>query len=422
MTTVSKWKKVKIGEFLKRIKRPIQLDNNEYKLVTIKMNHNGVVLRETKPGFAIKSNMYEVKTGDFILSGIDARNGAFGIISEELDGAIVTNDFWYFDIDESVINKHLFLELTATTWFDNICKRGSDGTTQRIRLQKDKFFNQEITLPKPEYQEELLRKILTIKEILQSLQGQIEDKKVFIEKLKQAILQEAIQGKLTKKWREANPNVMSASELLKRIKAEKEALIKTRKIKKGKSLSPIKLEEIPFDLPDGWAWCRLGELINISSGDGLTSKQMIKGNIPVYGGNGITGYHNQHNTTEKTVTIGRVGANCGIVHLTPQFAWITDNCFRVYFNKDCIFQNYLIWQLQYMDLGTASYDGSQPVISGKRVYPLLTFFPPLEEQKAIVEKVDSLMKTVNELKSEIWQSKQYSNNLLPAVLREVFEG
>ena len=151
-----------IGDFLKRIKRPINLvDDQDYKLVTIKMNHNGVVLRELKKGALIKSNMYEVKKGDFILSGIDARNGAFGIVPPELDGAIVTNDFWYFVIDESIIAKRLFLELTATSWFDEICKRGSDGTTQRIRLQKDKFFNQSVLLPEGNEQEELLEKILS---------------------------------------------------------------------------------------------------------------------------------------------------------------------------------------------------------------------------------------------------------------------
>ena len=89
-----------IGDFLKRIKRPIDLKpNQEYNLVTIKMNHKGVVLRGKKKGQDIKSKMFEVKEGDFILSGIDARNGAFGIVGKDLEGAIVTNDFWYFEID-----------------------------------------------------------------------------------------------------------------------------------------------------------------------------------------------------------------------------------------------------------------------------------------------------------------------------------
>ncbi len=134
-------KTVLIDDFLKRIRRPVKIENDKnYKLVTVKLHHKGVVLRSIKSGAEIRANkMYEVKTGDFILSGIDARNGAFGIVTQELDGAIVTNDFWYFGVDENIISKRLFLELTQTSWFDDICRKGSDGTTQRIRLQKHKF-------------------------------------------------------------------------------------------------------------------------------------------------------------------------------------------------------------------------------------------------------------------------------------------
>jgi type I restriction enzyme, S subunit len=179
-----------IGDFLKRIRRPIKLiPNQKYKLVTIKLNHKGVVLREIKKGSNIKSNMFEVKEGDFILSGIDARNGAFGIVPKELNEAIVTNDFWYFEIDEKIINKYLFLELTSTSWFDNICKNGSDGTTQRIRLQKDKFFDQEVFLPEPDRQIALLNKIQKVK----NLQFEINKSQRNSELLMQAILKEAFE-------------------------------------------------------------------------------------------------------------------------------------------------------------------------------------------------------------------------------------
>jgi len=167
-----------ISDFLKRIKRPIDLeDETEYKLVTIKMNHKGVVLREYKKGRDIKSGMYVVKHGDFILSGIDARNGAFGIVPPELDNAVVTNDFWYFQIDENIILKELFLELTATTWFDEICKKGSDGTTQRIRLQKDKFFNQLVWLPEKKEQPKILREIKEFKTKQNSLISEYKEQK-----------------------------------------------------------------------------------------------------------------------------------------------------------------------------------------------------------------------------------------------------
>ena len=155
---------VLIRDFLHRIKRPIKLDPaSRYKLVTVKLYHKGVVLREEKLGSDIKSNMYQVKAGDFILSGIDARNGAFGIVPPELDGAIVTNDFWYFEIDEHVVDKSFFLELTSTRYFDEICRKGSDGTTQRIRLQKDKFFNQTIYLPEISEQREFNNRFQSLK-------------------------------------------------------------------------------------------------------------------------------------------------------------------------------------------------------------------------------------------------------------------
>ncbi len=179
----------RIGEFLKRIRRPVDIEDHvEYQLVTIKMHHKGIVPRTKKMGSAIGTKkMYRVKAGDFILSGIDARNGAFGIVPQELDGAVVTNDFWYFEVDESVIDKHLFLELTSTAWFDEICRLGSDGTTQRIRLQKEKFFNQEIPLPPMENQKQLLKRFADCNE----LEQQITQSKCDATNFKQFILAEA---------------------------------------------------------------------------------------------------------------------------------------------------------------------------------------------------------------------------------------
>ena len=77
-----------------------------------------------------------------------------------------------------------------------------------------------------------------------------------LENLNQAILQEAVQGKLVPQ----NPADEPASELLKRIKAEK-----AKSGKKEKSLPPIKPEEIPFEIPESWVWCRLGEITNYGS-------------------------------------------------------------------------------------------------------------------------------------------------------------
>lgn len=80
-----------------------------------------------------------------------------------------------------------------------------------------------------------------------------------IDALKQTILQLAVMGKLVPQ----NPNDEPASELLKRIAQEKAQLVKDGKMKKQKPLPPISDEEKPFELPDGWEWCRIGNLVNI---------------------------------------------------------------------------------------------------------------------------------------------------------------
>lgn len=80
------------------------------------------------------------------------------------------------------------------------------------------------------------------------------------EELKGLILQLAVQGKLTAKWREAHPKVEPASELLKRIEAEKQQLIAEKKIRKEKPFPPIEDDEIPYELPEGWIWCRMSEI------------------------------------------------------------------------------------------------------------------------------------------------------------------
>ena len=238
--------------------------------------------------------------------------------------------------------------------------------------------------------------------------------------LKQAILQEAIQGKLTEEWRAANLDTEPASQLLQRIQAEKRCLIAEKKIRKEKPLPEITPEEIFFEIPEGWEWCRLGNILNLSSGDGLTAAQMAGGDIPVFGGNGINGYHDKANIETEMIVVGRVGANCGVVHKTPAKAWVTDNAFITIFSESCLTMDFLVLLLRFLDLNHLSYNGSQPVISGKRVYPLPTPLPPLAEQAAIVERVEALMATCRGIETEIEHSRAHAAELFQTVLKDAF--
>jgi len=95
---------------------------------------------------------------------------------------------------------------------------------------------------------------------------------MFIDNLKKSILQKAIQGKLV----EQNPNDEPASELLKKIREEKERLIKDGKIKKEKTLTSIIDEEKPFDIPESWNWIRLGEVSSFNGGFAFKSSEYVE--------------------------------------------------------------------------------------------------------------------------------------------------
>lgn len=140
---------VKIGKFLKRNKTAIKIeDAKAYKRATIKINGNGIFLRDEVLGNVIGTkNQFLITAKQFLLSKIDARNGAFGVVPNELDGGIITGNFWTFDVDYSIINPHFLTLITKTKAFQNLCQTASVGTTNRNYLQERDFLNFQIPLP-----------------------------------------------------------------------------------------------------------------------------------------------------------------------------------------------------------------------------------------------------------------------------------
>ena len=194
------------------------------------------------------------------------------------------------------------------------------------------------------------------------------------QELKNSILQLAIQGKLV----EQRPEEGTAEELFAQIQKEKQKLIAEKKIKKEKPLPEITDDEKPFDIPESWFWVRLGSIISISSGDGLTSKEMDEsGTYPVYGGNGINGHHNSYNVSKRTLVIGRVGFYCGSTHITENKAWVTDNAFITTFDEDRIDIKWLKFYIEYLNPRKKDSSTAKPVISGKLIYHMLVSIPPV---------------------------------------------
>ena len=140
---------MRIGEFLKRKKTAVTIqDGLKYKRVTIKVRNGGVFLRDEVMGENIGTKkQYLVSEGQFILSKIDARNGAMGIVPAELNGAVVTQDFLPYDIDTTKVNPQYFVLVCTTKQFIEFCQSCSSGTTNRQRVDETQFLKIKVPVP-----------------------------------------------------------------------------------------------------------------------------------------------------------------------------------------------------------------------------------------------------------------------------------
>ena len=276
----------------------------------------------------------------------------------------------------------------------------------------------------------------------QEVLSEFDSQKNLLIQLKQSILQEAIQGKLTKNWRNKNKKTEPASELLKRIKAEKAQLIKDKKIKKEKPLPAIVKEDIPFELPRGWVWCRLGEIYSTSSGGtpSRSNSEFWDGNIIWYKSGELNDGYLSKPAKEKitelglknsstslfpkgTLLIAMYGATAGKLAILDIEATTNQAVCGFYQNLN-VKTEYLFnyFSANRYKMIEESWGMSQPNISQTYLKNFVFALPSFEEQKEIVKIVEQLMAQCQQLEQEITESKGNAQMLMQAVLKEAFEG
>ena len=156
----SQFEFVHIGKHIYRRKDAMKVENgNHYKRITIKTNNGGVVVRDIASGNAIKTkDQYYIKTGQLAVSKIDARNGAFGAVPMEADKAIITGNFWVYDVDDTKANIQYLILIFSSQKFVQAWQDCSNGSGNRLYLQENKFLKYKIPFPKLEEQNRLIKK------------------------------------------------------------------------------------------------------------------------------------------------------------------------------------------------------------------------------------------------------------------------
>ena len=210
--------------------------------------------------------------------------------------------------------------------------------------------------------------------------------------LRQKILDLAIRGKLVPQ----DPNDEPASVLLERIKAEKERLIKEGKIKRSKKSAKTSdtphYENVPFEIPENWAWTTLGDIFTLQAGKNITAKDIYdtpepKHCFPCYGGNGLRGYVSNYNKEGHYPLIGRQGALCGNINEAHGQFYATEHAVAVetYCETDI---DWVINVLVYLNLNQYATSTAQPGLSVVTINEVAIPLPPIEEQKRISKSLD----------------------------------
>jgi type I restriction enzyme S subunit len=260
-----------------------------------------------------------------------------------------------------------------------------------------------------------------------------------VKELKNCILQLAVQGKLVPQ----DPDDESAEVLLEKITEEKERLIKEGKIKREKPLGEIREEEKPFELPDGWKYCRMNDIVDVRDGTHDSPKYISEGGFPLVTGKDFYGGKLNFSKTkyiskedyEKIITRSKVdvgdilysmiGGNIGsMILIEDQLDIAIKNValFKRYI-KDSFEPKYLMFYLKanLKNMKSLSKGGAQPFISLLILRNYLFTLPPLNEQRRIVEKANSLMSLCDELEKKIEKMKSYSNRLMESILKDSFK-
>lgn len=329
----------------------------------------------------------------------------------------------------------------------DLVQRTATGTS-KLAINKGNFENYEVPYFDIVHQRKYREKLIKFETEKDALLEKGLNQKSLLKNFRQQILEDAIKGGLTREWREQNPDVEPASQLLKRIDLEKERLIKEKQIRKERKFSAINSHEILFALPSTWQWVRLGNL-KILSDYGTSEKayediagfpvlamgNIHGGKVSLIANKNLSSKSNDlprlllkkrdvlFNRTNSWELVGKTGLFEGeddrftfasyLIRLRFPDDLVSAEYVNYYLNSKSFRETQIEPQI-IQQCGQANFNGTK---LGNSLFPL----PPFSEQIAIVVKVNSLLEYCDQIEDLIAQNKQNAVSLMQAFLSEAFQ-
>lgn len=439
-----KYPVVAIGQIITRSLIPIEIkDDILYDQVTLKTNGGGAVPRGKKIGKEIGTKkQFIVFKGQFIMSKIDARNGAFGIISKELDGAVVTADFPVFDVDASKVLPEYLERIASTKKFAKFAQSCSRGATNRQRIDVELFLSQEIPLPSLAEQKSIVKAYYdkirdaemlenqakrTEEEMLYYLLTELGIKENAPAYIKSSLLaKEPLKRYITLDKRSREKDEYSYLRIIKFAHLNEWGVdkIKTSNKKKSFKYPTKKVKEIcslgsggtpsrarPIYYNGNIPWIKTGEVLNeeiFDTNEHISNEAVENSSARIYPkGSLIIAMYGQGDTRGRTAKLGVDAA--------------TNQACAVLFNiNNTIVLTDFLWyyfQSRYDDLRSLASGNNQPNLSAKKINDYDVIIPPISVQNEIVKSVKKMKTEIQQLKENAQKTR---SSALASFEQEIF--
>jgi len=446
------WQPTKLSEFLtERDGRIKYEDANQLGLQRIKkIDFSGNIHLDVETD--TKTDMIRVKSGDLVISGINAAKGAIAVHAED-DDVLATIHYSAYEFNSDRISVDFLKWFFKSPEFSDLLREQIPGGI-KTELKPKHILPLQVNLPNLSEQITVAEQLNHFRFEQLKLEHEIIHQQSLLAKLKQAILQEAIQGKLTADWRVAHPDVEPASQLLQRIRNQRleeyekdlataEKLGKRKPKKPRGLLSPVDygLPDWP-DIPPTWVATVVDKLgmVCVGSTPDRNRKEFWGGSIPWVSSGEVANcfiYDTHEKISEEgfkrasvtmhppgTVLIAMIGQGKtrGQSAVLKISACTNQNSASVVIDHGLVVPEFLwmVFLARYNESREAAKGGNQPALNGEVIGRIALRLPPLDEQAAIVARVDVLMTTCRALESETERSRTRAAQLLQAVLKEAF--